>query len=145
MVITLPDGSEDRVRMLGIDTPETHAPNVTGEYGNIIDVECLDSWGPQAAGFAAILLQDRRVALIDDPGAPDRDEAERLLRYVHFEGLDFALLLVKSGLARAYAERDAGRANEYAAGQAEARSSSSGLWGSASGSSAKGRRRLKRH
>src|SRR5262245_58005393 len=45
-----------RVRLLGIDTPETQKPGYT--------VGC---WGPEAAEFAKSTLVGQRVALITDP------------------------------------------------------------------------------
>ncbi|MGV0600771.1 thermonuclease family protein, partial [Mycolicibacterium pulveris] len=45
-----------RVRILGIDTPETKKPNSP--------VEC---WGPEATEFARSTMLGRRVALVTDP------------------------------------------------------------------------------
>lgn len=45
-----------RVRVLGIDTPETKRPGST--------VGC---WGPQATDFAESTLLGQRVALVTDP------------------------------------------------------------------------------
>ena len=40
--IVLGDGSSDRVRLLGVDAPETHMSNDADEYFGITDVGCLD-------------------------------------------------------------------------------------------------------
>ena len=52
-----------RVRLLGIDTPETKKPGYT--------VGC---WGPEATEFATTTLSGQRVALVTDPsqGLHDR-------------------------------------------------------------------------
>ena len=41
------DGSTDRIRLLGVDTPETYSSNEAYEYGDITDMACLDAWGSQ--------------------------------------------------------------------------------------------------
>ena len=38
--VVFADGSTDRVRLLGVDTPETFSPNSPGEYGDIADTAC---------------------------------------------------------------------------------------------------------
>ena len=38
-------GESDRVRIIGVDTPEIFSPNQASEYGNITDLDCLDKWG----------------------------------------------------------------------------------------------------
>lgn len=59
-----------RVRLLGIDTPETKKPGYT--------VGC---WGPEASAFATDALFGHRVALIPDP---TQDRADRYGRtYLH--------------------------------------------------------------
>jgi micrococcal nuclease len=59
-----------RIRLLGIDTPETKKPGYT--------VGC---WGPQATQFAKDTLLGQRVALIPDP---TQDRTDRYGRtYLH--------------------------------------------------------------
>jgi len=59
-----------RIRVLGIDTPETVKPNAP--------VEC---WGPEATQFATANLLGRRVAVIGDP---TQDRTDRYGRtYLH--------------------------------------------------------------
>jgi len=44
--VRLPDGNIERVRMLGVDTPETAAEkNKPGEYDDISDLSYLAMWG----------------------------------------------------------------------------------------------------
>lgn len=59
-----------RVRILGIDTPETKKPGVP--------VEC---WGPEATRFAESNLVGRRVALVIDPTQDRTDHYGRT--YLH--------------------------------------------------------------
>ena len=82
-------GASERVRVIGIDTPER------GECG----------FGPASSALAKLVL-DRQVKL--RPGArDDRDRYGRLLRYVDVDGTDAGLRLIKKGLATArYDSRD---------------------------------------
>ena len=90
------DGSIERVRYIGIDTPEIgHEPGETGE-----------PWGREAADANRRLVEDEQVLLERDVSETDR--YDRLLRYVWIEAKDGWLMvngeLVSLGLAevRAY-------------------------------------------
>ena len=63
----------DRVRYLGIDTPETVHPDKP--------VEC---YGPEASERNKELVDGKMVSLLQD--GPDRDGYDRLLRYVFIDG-----------------------------------------------------------
>jgi len=84
-------GRVERVRLIGIDTPEE------GECGYY-----------EATGALAIMIGDSKVSLV--PGAQtdrDRMPEPRLLRYVEVNGKDVGLELVKDGFAiAAYDSRD---------------------------------------
>lgn len=83
------DGSEERVRVVGIDTPER------GECG----------YG-EASVALADLVMGREVSLVAS-AQDDRDRYRRLLRYVDVGETDAGLVLVELGLARArYDSRD---------------------------------------
>ena len=107
--VVLEDGSTGRVRLLGIDTPETYGQNKAYEYGSITDTDCLDNWGIVATGVAIDVLEGRTVTLVLDPLAGERRSFGRLLAYVHVGGEDFNAALVKLGYARVYAEGDSSR------------------------------------
>lgn len=78
--------SDDRVRPIGIDTPEV-------SFG----VEC---YGPEAKERALALLYGQRVALERD--VSERDSYDRLLRYVYLaDGTWFNGLMVREGYALA--------------------------------------------
>src|SRR6478609_2341097 len=59
-----------RVRLLGIDTPETKKPGYT--------VGC---WGPEATEFAQSTMVGQRVALVPDPTLDRTDRFGRTLAY----------------------------------------------------------------
>ena len=90
------EGSVERVRYIGIDTPETVHPD-----------EPVEPWGPEAAAANQRLVADQLVVLERD--VSDRDRFDRLLRYVWVETPDGWLLvndeLVALGLAEVKAYR----------------------------------------
>ncbi len=110
-----------RVRLLGIDTPETKKPGYT--------VGC---WGPEASAFATDALLGRRVALIADPTQDRTDRYGRTLAYLDsMDGWDYSVEAARAGAARAYVYRGhpVARADDIAAAEQEARTAQRGLWG----------------
>ncbi len=86
---TLEVSSGDRVRLIGIDTPEV------GECGD-----------DEAAAVLRRLVDGRRVSLVAG-ASQDRDRYGRLLRYVEVDGVDANLVLLQRGRAIArYDSRD---------------------------------------
>jgi len=84
------DRGNERVRYIGIDTPETVKPDSP-----------VEPWGPEASAANKELVADQVVLLERD--VSDTDQYDRLLRYVWVEGSDGWLLvnaeLVAQGLA----------------------------------------------
>ena len=84
------DGGNERLRYIGIDTPETVKPDAP-----------VEAWGPEAAAANEELVGGRVVLLERD--VSEYDKYDRLLRYVWVEGSDGWLLvnaeLVAQGLA----------------------------------------------
>lgn len=68
-------GVAERLRYIGIDTPETVHPS-----------EPVEPWGPEASAANRRLVADRQVLLERD--VSDRDRYDRLLRYVWVEQPD---------------------------------------------------------
>jgi micrococcal nuclease len=85
--VRLPDGEEEDVRYIGVDTPETVKPDTP--------VQCF---GPQASDFNHRLVEHRRVRLVF--GVERRDVYGRLLAYVYLDGRFVNAELVRRGLAR---------------------------------------------
>jgi micrococcal nuclease len=84
--VRVASGASERVRVLGIDTPEI------GECGFRAATEA-----------ARELALGRRVALTGDPSQAARDRFERLLAYVRLpDGRDLGEVLLRQGLARVY-------------------------------------------
>jgi micrococcal nuclease len=110
-----------RVRILGIDTPETKKPG----YG----VGC---WGPEATEFATINLVGQRVAMHGDPTQDRTDRYGRTLAYlVKADGWDYSVEAARAGTAKSYVYSGV-PVTRYAAieaAQAEAKAVLRGLWG----------------
>jgi micrococcal nuclease len=87
VVVRLRGGGTDTVRLLGVDTPETHHPTKP--------VECF---GPEAAAYTARRLTGRLVHLEGDVEA--RDVYGRRLAYVVVSGHRFNDELLRKGYAR---------------------------------------------
>ena len=119
-------GRSRAVRLLGIDTPETHRPGTPVECG-----------GPQAtASMESLAPPGTRVRLFFDPGQDRVDRYGRLLAYVR----------LPSGRFAEEAQLDAGWATVYVYGgrpvslylrfrreQAAARVRGRGVWGRCGG------------
>ncbi|MEM6997350.1 MAG: thermonuclease family protein [Patescibacteria group bacterium] len=108
------DGREQKVRLIGVDTPETG--------GNDTNIEC---YGFEATDYVRDLLDGERVVLKADPLSTNRDRYERLLRFVErkSDGLDVNLELVKNGYSPFYNNFPHSRLDEFrtAAEQAQER------------------------
>ncbi|MCV7241156.1 thermonuclease family protein [Mycolicibacterium celeriflavum] len=110
-----------RVRILGIDTPETKRPGYT--------VGC---WGPEATEFARSTLLGQRVAVVSDPTQEHTDRYGRTLAYlVRADGWDYSVEAARAGAGRSYVynNRPASRFGSIAAAENEARDAGRGLWG----------------
>jgi micrococcal nuclease len=127
--VVLADGSEDRVRLLGVDTPETFISNKSNEYGDITDTICLDNWGLEATEFATTLIKNQNVTLILDSLSDKRGSYGRLLAYVQVDTLDLGAELISGGYARVYVKGNSVLEEEYMELQANAEAQNVGLWG----------------
>jgi micrococcal nuclease len=116
--VDLSDGR--RVRLLGIDTPETVDPEKP--------VEC---WGPEATEFARNMLLNRPVTATGDPTQDAVDRYGRTLAYLALDdGRDYSTIAAGAGMARAYTyDRPVQRAPQIEAAEQQARAAGLGLWG----------------
>lgn len=92
IVVRGPQG-EDRVRLLGVDTPETVHPQQP--------VECF---GKEASAYTTNTLTGINVLLETDPSQGIRDQHDRLLAYVFIQdtGILFNQQLIEDGYAYEY-------------------------------------------
>lgn len=86
------DGRTIRLRLIGLNTPETVDPRRP--------VEC---YGREASAKAHELLEGQTVWLEDDPSQQNRDRYDRLLRYIWLpDGRMYNLELIAQGYAYEY-------------------------------------------
>jgi len=111
-------GSTERVRYIGVDTPESVKPNTP--------VQC---YAKAASHLNESLVAGHSVTLT--PGAEPRDRYGRLLAYVTTDsGTDVNAALLIAGAARTMTiSPNTEKATEYAALEAKARNKQAGLWG----------------
>lgn len=111
---------ELRVRLLGIDSPETTKKGYS-----------LGCWGPEATAFAKDTLAGQRVALAG-PSAHLRDRYNRVLAYlIKPDGSNYSVEAARAGVAKFDALFDDG-SPEYRAiqdAEADAKAAKRGLWG----------------
>jgi micrococcal nuclease len=121
------DGRTERVRLIGIDTPETKKPNTP--------IECF---GPEASAFTTALLPvglDVRI----ERDIVGRDDYGRLLGYVHLLDADgdatmfVNMEIVEQGYARPLTiEPNSTFARDFADAARRAERSDLGLWAACS-------------
>jgi micrococcal nuclease len=118
IVVRLGSGREERVRYIGIDTPESVKPGTP--------VECF---AKEASDANARLVEGRVVRLVRD--VSERDRYGRLLAYVYRDEDDLFVneALVRDGFAHAKQYRpDVRFADRLEGVMEDARSASRGLW-----------------
>ncbi len=114
------NGSVETIRMIGMDTPETHKPNTP--------VQC---YGPEAANYTKNLIDGQKVRLQADPLDTNRDRYGRLLRYVYLaDGRLVEKELISNGYAFAYTQFPFIKTSEFKAYEVAAKTSNKGLWAS---------------
>lgn len=113
------NGKTEKVRFVGVDTPETHKPNAP--------VQC---YGPAAAAFTKNFIGNHKVRLESDPQSTDRDRYDRLLRYVYLpDGVLVNERLIRDGYGFFYPYFPFSKKQLFAAAQQAAMNERKGLWG----------------
>ncbi len=119
-------GRTERVRLIGIDTPETRKPNSP--------IEC---YGPEASAFTASLLPIGATVRIERD-IVGRDDYGRLLGYVHLvddDGTDIFvnLVILEQGFATPLTiEPNSTHARDFADAARRAERADLGMWGACS-------------
>jgi micrococcal nuclease len=117
-------GHRERVRLIGIDTPETNKPNTP--------VQC---YGPEASTFTKSLLPSD-VPLHLERDVVARDDYGRMLAYVYLagDGEFVNLTIIRHGFARPLTiAPNSAHADEFIAAARQAEAGNVGLWGGCSG------------
>ena len=118
------DGTEERIRLIGIDTPETKKPDTP--------VQCF---GPEATAFTKSLLPDG-TALHVERDVEARDVYGRLLAYVYHsdDGMFINMEIISQGYARPLTiPPNVAHADEFVVAARNAEAVNVGLWAGCSG------------
>jgi len=129
---TYRNGTEDSVRLVGVDTPEVHVANQPEDFDGVPETaagrDCLRDWGHRASEFARAELLGETVTLTLDPSEGPRDRYDRLLAYVHADGdRSFNYRLIAEGYATVYPTEFAER-ERFDAALADAQTGGVGVW-----------------
>ncbi len=112
------DGKIEKVRLLGIDTPETKDPRKP--------VQCF---GKESSNYSKNLMEGQYVRLEKDPTQGDKDKYNRLLRYVYLsDNTDVNAKLLEQGFAIAYVRYPVLKMDMYKVLQKQAEEKQLGLW-----------------
>ncbi len=112
------NGTVETIRLIGVDTPETHKPNTP--------VQC---YGPEAAVHTKQLIDASRVRLQADPLDTNRDRYGRLLRYVYLpDGTLIDEKIIQDGYGFAYTQFPFEKTETFKADEQAAKAAQLGLW-----------------
>jgi micrococcal nuclease len=124
------NGKNETVRMIGVDTPETHHPD--------LPVQC---YGPAASAYTKNLIGQQKVRLEADPTNQNRDRYDRLLRYVYLaDGRLVQEEIIKNGYCFAYTLFPFTQKDLFVVLEAEAKKNFKGLWGNCTVTEENGRK-----
>lgn len=131
MDVRFENGTEERVRLLGVDTPEVYGGNHPEEFEGVPDTEAgaawLSGWGENASEFARAELGGETVTISLDPVADRRGSYGRLLVYIETDGDPFNRRLLAEGYARYY-DAPLSRSVAFRRTERRAREGDIGLW-----------------
>lgn len=112
------NGTSERIRFIGIDTPELHDPRKP--------VQCF---ARAAKDYNKSLIGQNPVRLEADPLSTNRDRYDRLLRYVYLpDGRLAQAEIIKNGYGFAYTSFPFTKSEQFLNYQTQAREQNRGLW-----------------
>lgn len=131
MDVEFANGTTERVRLLGVDTPETYTAVSPDEWEGVPDTpagrECLRYWGDRASQYATEELAGQTVTLVIDPESDIRGDYGRLLAYLEYDDSTFNHRLLETGHARMYDSQFSKR-DEFAGLERAAMENDTGAW-----------------
>lgn len=130
------EGKKEKVRMLGIDTPEKmDSDKLDRDIDRTKrDKQTIKKLGELASDYTTRLIGNKRVTLTRGNGDDDRDKYGRLLRYVYLDDGTFVnKKIVEDGYANAYRRFKVSKQDELIEAESEARENKRGLWGTIEG------------
>lgn len=111
------NGKEERVRLIGVDTPESVHPNE----------EKNTAFGKKVSNFSKEKLTNKEVQIEFD--VSQRDKYGRLLCYAYVDGEMYNKLLLREGLAKvATYPPNVKYVDDFVSIQKEARENKKGMW-----------------
>jgi micrococcal nuclease len=132
---TLLLGNGDRVRLIGVDTPEVHGSNKLQRDAERAqtDIETIRRLGQKSSAFVNKVVKGKRVRLEYDQANAAigyRDRYGRTLAYVYLDdGTFLNAEIVRQGYGVAYTKYPFQYADEFRKYEREAREKRRGLWG----------------
>ena len=118
---TLLFGTGERVRLIGVDAPETKHPN-----------KPVEQFGKEASAFTRKMVEGKRVRLEYDPSNAARGHKDQYGRTLAFIFLEDGTLLnaeiIRQGYGHAYTQFPFSRMEEFRRLESEAREARRGLW-----------------
>lgn len=113
------NGTEERIRFIGIDTPETKKHDAPAQC-----------YADEAAAFMKKTVESKPVRLEADTVGDNRDRYDRLLRYVYTkDGTLLNKTIIEQGYGFAYTQFKFDRKEEFVQAQRSAFVEKRGLWG----------------
>lgn len=114
---TLVLAGNERVRLIGVDTPETKHPT-----------KPVQPFGPEAAEFTRRAVEGKQVTLRFD--REKRDRYQRLLAYVYLKDWCLNEELIRAGLGECVTRYpyDSSMKRRFRAAESEARAARRGIW-----------------
>ncbi|RPI14367.1 MAG: thermonuclease [Ignavibacteriae bacterium] len=122
----------DKVRLLGIDTPEKWESSKLDKDANRTnkDKKTIQALGQLSSDYAEKLLLNQKVILYPDSTNDNKDRYGRLLRYAYLlDGTFFNLKIIQDGYAYAYLKFPIIYAEKFREAMKEAAENGRGLWG----------------
>jgi len=111
------DGKKEKIRVLGIDTPE--------KKGGFRPEGC---YGGHASTYAKKALLGKKVGLLKPKNHESKDKYGRLLRYVFLDGKDFGAHLIEEGYAFSYKRFSHPRLKYYNQLEKKSQKNKKGMW-----------------
>lgn len=141
----IPDISNDKYNLITVNDGDDIVININGKIEGVkllgIDAPEIDNfmssnyycYGVESYLALKNLIASNRVLLFKDPTKEDRDDYNRLLRYLYLEdGISLQEYLLKEGYAKEYTHNGISYQNQtkYKALEQEAKQNKRGLWSS---------------
>ncbi|MFH1456797.1 MAG: thermonuclease family protein [Patescibacteria group bacterium] len=112
------NGKDEKIRIIGIDTPETVHPSKP--------VQCF---GKEASQKMKKIAENKKAILKKGQGSENRDKYGRLLRYIEINNQDIGAEMIKNGYAFSYKIYPHEKLDEYNQLEKDVRETEKGLWG----------------